>query len=221
MTRGVGMVDGRLTESRFRRRLEKWQGSHHGEEERILSELFNCTYPDDSSFDEVLIKVAALNALYSAGVRQSGKHTEIARRIFKDRLIADIRGGGLEVIDSIARGPKQSSGGQYSFATKYCCFHNPQSYPIFDKYVVLALEKFIGQPCKEFGCTKVIDDEGKISVGLESYPDFYRAVGKFRGLLPFEEQRFSYKEIDHFLWYEGKALPGGGKKLGKGRKPKS
>ena len=80
----------------------------------------------------------------------------------------------------------------YSFATKYCSFHSPAIYPIYDNIVDGVLwhlsnrDDFI-----KFKRQDLKDYEKFIEV-LEAFKDYY-------GL-----QSFNFKDLDRYMWQLGK-----------------
>lgn len=186
-------------EERVLARLEEWRQGYYAEEDRVLRELFTNTYPDNSRFDEVLIKVAALNSLYSAGLRKGGLCTEMAQRILRPETRQAIQAGSHDAVELIARKPGQKEGGRYSFATKYCSFCKPEQYSIYDSLACLALVQLMEVNYEFCGCKKT-----KSETKLQSYPRYHRAIGEF--MQRFHLSKFSRKQIDMFLWLEGQAI---------------
>ena len=85
----------------------------------------------------------------------------------------------------------------WSFATKYCAFHNPK-YVIYDSMVRKVLEKS--------GVNKKkIYIEGDIDVAYEKYLCYLENINKLRkdNNIP---QSIENKEFDKFLWLKGKSL---------------
>jgi hypothetical protein len=102
--------------------------------ERALKELF-AQYPRNNDCAHVLLKVVALNRLYSAGILSV---YDVADHICVQEMDAALSDGEPEVVDRIAKVTISSSGKQrgfWSFATKYCSWHNQASYPIWDSRV--------------------------------------------------------------------------------------
>ena len=76
----------------------------------------------------------------------------------------------------------------YSFATKYCSWHAPRHYPIYDSLV----ERMLWTYKQSTGFQDFARQD------LQRYPTFREVIDAFRthfGLL-----EFSYKELDKFLW---------------------
>lgn len=83
----------------------------------------------------------ALNQFYSAGLLSKdlipmAKHiVELNSRVNIDIAL---KSGDLSIVPQIARGGDLSRI-YLSFASKYCNWHNPKSFPIYDRYVANVL----------------------------------------------------------------------------------
>lgn len=164
--------------------LQKWdRNDEYKRPEEALVKLFQKTYPKNNDIDNVLIKMYALNNAYSAGVL-SNHFVSIAKHIVEIKIDSGLRNGQLEVVERI-RNTKRN---YYSFATKYCSFHNPEAFPMFDLRIVRALTFFRRQSCFE----TFTQDE------LRDYKRFHSVVSSFRSHYRLES--FSFREIDKYLW---------------------
>ncbi len=98
----------------------------------------------------------------------------------------------LEVVEKIAKIQlKGKSRRNYSFASKYCSFHLPEVYPIYDGYV----ENLIWNYQKETHFADFKRGE------MQQYPRYKEIIEQFRGYFGLEQ--FSLEELDHFLWLYG------------------
>lgn len=167
--------------------------------EEALRHLFT-TYPDNINRSHVLLKVTALNTLYS---------TQIPLYNSRVPTILDLVGYivSLPVDQALAQGDEQlvshiakvvvsqkASRFYYSFATKYCSWHNHGSYPIFDSRVVEYLW--------------YLRNRGQLNkfpqADLWLYPKFKGIILEFQKRNGLE--RLTFKEIDKFLYLQGRAL---------------
>ena len=179
----------------------------NAEVEGALTELFR-QYPENTDARHVLLKVAALNALYSTQIRVYTKTIpnilDVARHISRNGAYIDsaLAAGALEVVDFIARMtvPGKKKHIKFSFATKYCNWHRPSSYAICDARVdaYIACLRHDAHFAKFFG------------TGEEHwrYPRLHEFMTIFRaehGL-----GAFTFKEIDKFLWKYGNFRDPGG-----------
>ena len=147
-------------------------------------------FPDNTRADEVLLKVVTLNTLYLTNILAIYPLAEHIQGLGVD---AAIRSGDAGVVEAIARLPLNGKVRRnYSFATKYCAWHNPTAYPIYDWYVEAMLWEY--QRTFRFAAFRRQD--------LSEYPAFRKAVLAFRS--HFGLDAYSLKEIDKVLWVQGK-----------------
>ena len=105
-----------------------------------LSILFG-QFPSNTNKHYVLFKVVALNATYSTLIRgfsnKAPSFYDVARHIVSLDIDAALGAGDVSLIEKIANvetgdGRKARN---YSFATKYCNWHQHHLYPIYDSRV--------------------------------------------------------------------------------------
>jgi hypothetical protein len=168
----------------------------NGVTEKALAELF-AAYPANDNASQVLLKVVALNSLYATRVLAVVK---LANLIADQgaKIDAALGAGSPEAVDLIANislGQKDYT--FYSFATKYCNWHKPGSYPIYDSRV----DKYLWSLKKQghFKSEKLSHRED-----LWTYSTFREIVIAFQEEFGLSE--FSFKEIDKFLWSQGEAI---------------
>ncbi len=167
--------------------------------EQALKELFN-QYPGNNDLRHVLLKVVALNSLYSVQIFVYSTTIpdveDVARHIYRNAQSIAIPPavGSPEIVDSMARVtiPKKADRNYFSFATKYCSWHNPESYPIYDSRV----DKYLWSLQKQdhFAKTEFVHAD------LWDYPNFLEVMVFFRNF--YNLGAFTFKEIDKFLWSE-------------------
>ena len=173
--------------------LKKWAVSQKNDyvpKEKCLIKLFS-NHPQNIQLSIVLRKAKLLNKLYNT--RISSSHIElVAERIVDLSIDQRLANLDLTLVNDIANNEKTKR--NYSFAAKYCSFHYPEDYPIYDSIVDEVLRHFNQED--NFGYfTKVY---------LKDYPTFHEVLMtfiKFYGL-----EKFKLKEIDHYLWLVGKDL---------------
>ena len=169
--------------------LDKWNRLEKcTAQESALNKLFR-TMPTNESVDIILLKIATLNEFYFAHVWDI---LTVAQHIYGlhvvDSLDERLRAGDEALVDEIAE-----CGGKVrllSFATKYCSFHEPEKYPIYDVHVVEMLAYL--RDADGFAAFDTFAD----------YSDFKRVVFEMRQFYGLE--RFSLKDIDRYLWQLGK-----------------
>ena len=161
------------------------------EPEKVLRQLFTEAYPTNIAIDEIILKVAALNTVYNTYIYSV---YPVAQHILSLGIDERLRAGDETLVNELMRvmygeGKKTD---HYSFATKYCSFHNPDAFPIYDSYVDKILQYYR-------------DNEGFSSFqnkGLKHYPTFKQIVNEFRAYFGLEQ--YTVKQIDQYLWQFGK-----------------
>jgi len=113
-------------------RIRKFDLSAPGLTDQALTHLI-AAFPNNRDEFAVLLKAAAINSLYSTNIYAIG---EVAKHIYHLNIDARLRQGDPELVDAIAcvtmNGKPRRN---YSFASKYCSWHAPEQYPIYDSYV--------------------------------------------------------------------------------------
>ena len=84
----------------------------------------------------------------------------------------------------------------FSFATKYCSWHKPDLYPIWDSRV----QTYLGWLQKESDFAKGFD----VNAAHWTYDEFRGAMNALRER--YRLASFTFKDIDKFLWLEGGRL---------------
>jgi hypothetical protein len=116
-------------------RAEKKFDEEAGPIEWVLTQLFQ-KFPENTDFGEVVVKTKVLNVLYSTQIRAVNI---VARHICSLAIDTDVRAGKPEIVDRIATVQlKDKTRHNFSFASKYCNWHNP-TYPIYDGNVEACL----------------------------------------------------------------------------------
>jgi hypothetical protein len=168
----------------------------NGVTEKALAELF-AAYPANDNPSHILLKVVALNSLYSTRILAVLKLAHYIADLGA-RLDAALAAGAQEAVTLIApAGNGDSDLTFYTFATKYCNWHQPNFYPIYDSRV----DKYLWALKKQgnFKCEAFSDRQD-----LHQYPQFCAVMKAFRE--QFGLGSFSFKQIDEFLWSQGEAI---------------
>ncbi|MCX4474017.1 hypothetical protein C5N14_05625 [Micromonospora sp. MW-13] len=187
-----------------RKHLACWR---EGDSEKIDAAL-RVTFgaiPQNTDVGAAGVKVAALNSLYATGILGVLK---VARHIVSldiDAALAepDVNPDLIEKIAIVDFGGNKRR--NYSFATKYCSFHRPDLYPIYDSLVAGVLNELLKQ-----GAT--FDNFAPGERWAADYAIWHRSINRFRTHYSLEE--FSIREIDKYLWMLGKE-----RKEGHARRP--
>lgn len=187
--------------SEVQKYLALWRGGNDEKIDVALRTLFDEVMPNNTDVGEVAVKAAALNELYKTGilaVSQVATHIVqlgIDARLAKDTVDADL----VAAIATVVIGGKERH--NYAFATKYCSFHRPDVYPIYDSLVRGVLNTLLqqGETFDSFGPGERWGTD-PLSYGsiLRDYPIWCRSIIKFRTHYGLEA--FSIREIDKYLW---------------------
>jgi hypothetical protein len=155
-------------------------------------------YPYNTQTAQVLLKVTALNTLYSTQIplyRASIPTIfDVVEHIVSiEDIDTDLAQGDDGLVARIARTevPGKRARFYYSFATKYCSWHNPKAFPIFDSRVYGYLCHLMTHDC--------IDTFRKND--LWDYQIFKKVIEGFQKRNRLED--FTFKDIDKFLYFQG------------------
>jgi hypothetical protein len=158
------------------------------------------TFPQNTDLSDILVKVAVLNTFYKTGIFDVIKISQHILRI--NNIDERIKQGDLSLVDEI----KSGHGIQYrngneieflSFATKYCHWHRPDIYPIYDQFSAKTLYE-LQKNFKFFNgriTQKDLKDYKKYKEVLDCCINFFEFGDDWR-----------YKMIDQALWIYGKFL---------------
>lgn len=172
--------------------LAQWQRlENYKAQDEALKKLFSQFIPQNMLLNDILLKVSTLNDFYSTNifsVYSVAKHIHSLKNVDERLLNSD-----TDLVDQIARVEIRGSKKYfYSFATKYCSHHNPESFPIYDYYVERMLMHF--KRCDKFANFKKED--------LKTYSQFKEILLNFRTYYKLE--KYSLRELDRYLWLAGK-----------------
>jgi hypothetical protein len=174
-----------------RRFLADWQTlDNYVLQEKSLGLLFKTFCPENTKVEHVLLKVSALNDFYSTNI--FNKYA-VARHIVGLDFDSRLRSTDVALVNELAA---VRIGGKlknfYSFATKYCSHHSPESYPIYDSYVERMLLHF----------NKKDAFHNFEKQDLKTYSRFLEVVLAFREF--YGLTAFTLRQVDAYLWLGGK-----------------
>jgi hypothetical protein len=152
-------------------------------------------FPRNTETSHVLLKALALNKLYSTRVRDIDVET-LARHIAALGIDPLLDEGSPRTVALITQCNNLRN--YYSFATKYCSWHNPDAYPIYDTRVDECLWSYKKQDGHQDGYPKFHRQD------LFEYPTLREVVTQFRNF--YKLGSFNFKAIDKFLWLQGESL---------------
>ncbi len=150
-------------------------------------------FPDNDNFEDIFIKVNFINGSFKTRI---GDTMQVAKNIaeildFDERINQD----DISLINDIGRylSRKNREFNFYSFATKYCHCHKPDTFPIFDNYVKESLEYYRNN----FNGMANFK-----SVRLRNYHSFRETMHNFKVFAQAESINNSI--VDRFLWAQSK-----------------
>lgn len=182
--------------------LEEWKHPAFAVSEDILNQLFQKDIPKNNHIDCVLIKVKILNELYSTMLYATRKMSEhIVTLAHENNLDARIADGDLSIVDEIAAFEFQTvakdgnvlSGNKHflSFASKYCSFHEPEKFPMYDSRIRKSLVLYLKNKGFKISESKIYGN----------YKAYCEAIEVFRDI--YELRMFTWREIDKAMWMHG------------------
>ena len=147
-------------------------------------------FPLNSDVRHVLLKVLVLNKLYGTMIRDIEVET-VAKHIVGLGIDSLLTQGSVQAVALITDCPNLTR--QYlSFASKFCSWHNPAAYPIYDANVRECLSSY--QKQDSFAQFRNKDD-------LYYYQKLFDAVLAFRG--HYGLNAVSFKQLDKFMYRVG------------------
>jgi hypothetical protein len=165
--------------------------------ESALGQLFQL-FPENVEPARVLLKVVALNRLYNTNILAV---QTVADHIFRLSIDPLLQAGSPQAVDLIAHVEIAGESKMFfSFATKYCNWHTPTAYPIFDTNVDECLwiykkqDRFADYGYEDFYSGTIASRRDK----------FFSVMSAFRN--HYHLNSLSFKQVDKFLWLRGGAL---------------
>ena len=185
------------------------QDPKYGQEERLLEAVLNM-HPLNDDINWIAAKVSVIDLTNST---QMSKYKsvlslyDISKILLNLKIDEDIKSGNIDVVSKIARkckdfGGKDQGVNLFSFASKYCCYHNVYVYKrddfsIFDNVVSLHLYEY-ATPNNPL--TKTGPNNWRISIDYTAYNNYIGNLLDERGICdPLRRRMF-----DHFVWYWNK-----------------
>ena len=173
---------------------------NYKQEDETLKWLFK-KFKKNTNLDEIIVKITCLDTFYSTNLTMNAKVPDIAEKIIGLNFDERVEKGRLDLVDDLAKLTKNKT---YSFASKYCAWHNwyvygKDDFVIYDSIVRKKLAYFN----KHYPFAKF---SGK---GLKegSYADYKAVLEQFRDKFELECE---FRYLDWYLWRLGKL-----EKLGK------
>ena len=171
--------------------LDQWKTlENYTLQEKSLNLLFHSFCPKNKEIEHILLKVSALNDFYSTNIFDT---YSVAKHILKCNIDRELGTGNKNLVNKIAPVTiKHRTINFYSFASKYCSHHQPESYPIYDSYVEKMLMYF--KKKDKYDAFKKVD--------LKDYNRFIEIIKNFQ--IHYNLNGFTLRQIDIYLWLVGK-----------------
>lgn len=163
-----------------------------------ILKLFDA-FPNNKELDHIYLKVSIINDMYSTNLYGTFR---MAEHILSLDIDERLKQGDPSLVHSIATGhnikirneKKGKDYNFYSFATKYCNWHNQNDYAIYDSFVGKIL---IAYRNKNSELNFKNDD-------LKDFEKFKNIIHDFARVYNLENVGF--KKLDKFLWMYAKDL---------------
>lgn len=179
--------------------LDKYIDKFNNDERYFLADkaivsLFDA-FPENKSLEHILLKISVINDLYSTNILGT---FNMARHIQRLDIDSRLKQGDPLLVNEISSGhgiiskKNNKEINFYSFATKYCNWHNRDNYAIYDSFVNKVLIAF---KRKDNFSTFIETD-------LKNFTKFKEVVLDFKQFYNLTDH--DLKQIDKFLWIYGK-----------------
>lgn len=161
-------------------------------EDNALNKLFTVLCPSNTCLEDIIIKISTVNKLYSTNIYNI---LPVAKHIFHLQIDEKLQKGDPTLINQIANIEINDKHYNYlSFATKYCAFHQPLLYNIYDSNVQNVLLHF-GQRDKFLKFHKTqLRDYLYYSNTLHCFQNYYHL------------EKLNAWQLDKYLWQLGKIV---------------
>ena len=164
--------------------------------DRAIANLFNA-FPDNNILEHVLLKVSVINDFYSTNIFGTFR---MAEHICGLNIDGKIQKGETDAVRLISTGHEIKSKKNnkeikfYSFATKYCSWHNREKYAIYDSFV----EKMLLAYKREHKFSEFKHSD------LRDFSKFMDIINDFINYYGLSNH--DLKDVDKFLWIYGKEI---------------
>ena len=173
-------------------------------QEELLT-ILKTKYPDHKNKMGVDIKVKLLNLFYSTGIQATNAMTNHIMKIKDiDKRLGE---GDLSLVEEIAalKLKNNTTRYNYSFATKYCAYHQPDKFPIYDSIVAKTFVSLFNKgllPKFKLG-KKTAEDQNIFAKSdfnkkLKDYNFFVKLYQYFIEI--YDLQKFPFRKVDTYIW---------------------
>lgn len=179
---------------------EVMQTENYGKEDDLITDAFR-KFPDNTDLEIVAFKIGLIDVTNSTNIsRYKNKISvvELAECIIKIKNIDErIKAGDPELVNEIARTNGKIN--LFSFASKYCCYHNKNvyekdDYSIFDTILKESLPRYFDD------VTSGQIERWRTGFDYKKYNDYITAKLDELGItIPHRKRKF-----DHFVWFKNR-----------------
>lgn len=162
--------------------------------DKAIISLFE-SFPENKYLEHILLKISVINDLYSTNILGT---FNMAKHIQKLDIDDRLKQGDPFLVNEISSGhgiiskKNNKEINFYSFATKYCNWHNRENYAIYDSFVNKVLIAY--KRNDNFSSFKETD--------LKNFIKFKEVILDFKQFYNLTDH--DLKQIDKFLWIYGK-----------------
>lgn len=190
--------------------IKEWSKDFYKDEANRIKDIVLKEYIENhmgnTDIDNVLMKVTLINSFYNTFI-QNDELVSVAQHIVRlnellenagKSLDEKIKDGDSDTVNFIAyySKTKKLPHNIYSFASKYCSFHNQKKFPIVDSYSK-GMIYFINKSdtyCSEYKNTSM-NSLNDYEVFCKLYKAFQETYARDN-----DNNTLSFKEIDQYLW---------------------
>ncbi len=149
-----------------------------------------CINKENKDLHQIGYKIELVNKLYNCNLKMNKREVaeEIGKLEIDDRFHDKAPEDLVQVIADIKFPEIYKRSVGLVFSSKYCHFHDPYSFPIYDRFARIALSNLIGKNKNYY---------------LNNYSQFKNDLDELMSNLDWES---SYKELDKYLWLYGQWL---------------
>ena len=169
----------------------------YGKEYRLIEDVLK-KYPNNKTIEDVACKIAVIDFTNSTNLRQNKINLyTLAKIITNIDFDARVAGGDVSLVsDIISKCPVKL----YSFASKYCCYHNTflynrDDYSIYDSVV----EKHL----PEYATEKLPASKWRKNFNYETFNQYIGDLLDEYGITAATEPQ-RRRLFDHYVWYKNR-----------------
>lgn len=169
----------------------------YGKEYRLIEDVLK-KYPNNKTIEDVACKIAVIDFTNSTNLRQNKINLyTLAKIITNIDFDARVAKGDVSLVsDIISKCPVKL----YSFASKYCCYHNTflynrDDYSIYDSVV----EKHL----PEYATEKLPASKWRKNFNYETFNQYIGDLLDEYGITAATEPQ-RRRLFDHYVWYKNK-----------------